>query len=595
MLDAGAYAGGYSRRRSFLIAFHVLALALAGGGCAATPPPDAVRAPNGLQTVMETFGVRPLNPDSGTPLVRQTLAELEKTDPRGAYRGTTYRLTEGNRLPRGWLLQTPNVWGKAAADVPFFPIDCTDCDPDFRLPECTSNASCGAGTCMTLAASVAHPRGRPRKFCVGHSDAILDTFYAVIVSAQHAVDLALLQPPADTRFLAALRNAVTRLAYSGHAVTMRVIVGDHPPEGTDAAAFLQELARDAMHAPNSRLRLFVGAMRSCSGEAHCNGALSWSHAKNVAVDGRRAIVGGHNMWSPDYLADAPVHDLSMQVEGPAAADAHRFSDALWGYLCRQERTAGVNEWHSDISGKPGGDADCPARIDLPDGRRQAGPGGVPVLSVGRLAAGITTDFADQSLVARDLMFGAAKQTIRILTQDVPFAVVGLDLSWPEGALDKIAALIADKRGDAFLVLSNAGAAGPVGTYSMMVRLETVAWKIRDTVRQRSKLDEQALTGLLCRRLHLAPLRFGPDATWQDDAPIGTHAKFWMVDERAFHIGAENLYPTELQEFGYIVEDRAAAAQARRDYWDQAWKWSKAAAISGEGAPTCIFTEPRPAA
>jgi phosphatidylserine/phosphatidylglycerophosphate/cardiolipin synthase-like enzyme len=67
-----------------------------------------------------------------------------------------------------------------------------------------------------------------------------------------------------------------------------------------------------------------------------------------------------------------------------------------------------------------------------------------------------------------------------------------------------------------------------------------------------------------------------------------HAKFWMVDERAFYIGSENLYPAELQEFGYIVEDRSAAAQVRRDYWDQAWKWSQAAAISGDGAPSCIF-------
>jgi hypothetical protein len=54
------------------------------------------------------------------------------------------------------------------------------------------------------------------------------------------------------------------------------------------------------------------------------------------------------------------------------------------------------------------------------------------------------------------------------------------------------------------------------------------------------------------------------------------------------IDSENLYPVELQEFGYIVEDASAAAQLRRDYWDQAWKWSQAAAISGEEAPSCVF-------
>ena len=65
----------------------------------------------------------------------------------------------------------------------------------------------------------------------------------------------------------------------------------------------------------------------------------------------------------------------------------------------------------------------------------------------------------------------------------------------------------------------------------------------------------------------------------------------MVDERAFYIGSGNLYPAELQAFGDIVEDRSVAAQLRRDYWDQAWKWSQAAAISGEEAPSCVFERP----
>ena len=567
-------------------------LALGFGGCGLYPRTDAVQVPGGLDQVEQRFAVRPLDPGSTVPLVKQALEQLEKTDLLRYYRGTTYGLTEGNRLPPGWLLQTPNAWGMASASVPFYPVDCKGCDADFRLPRCVADPDCADGACVPLAASVRRRGAARRKFCVGQSDRVVDAFYGLVASAQRAVDITMLAPAADFRFLAALRNAVTFLAYSRRPVTIRVIVGDYPPDGFDAAKLLRALVRDAVRAPKARLSVYVGAMRSCDAGATC-GALSWNHSKIVAVDGKRAIVGGHNLWTPDYLAAAPVHDISMSLEGPAAADAHHFADALWGFLCRQPRSDGVNAFSSYIAGGPrmGGSrigAECLSTIDVPHAAPPE-PGGVPILAVGRLASGITPVFADQSLLARDLMLGAATQTVRMLQQDVAFAAVeGVDPVWPDSALEKLAALIAEKQGDVFLVLSNYGAAGPVGYYSNKVSLETVAAKIRDVVRKRSGLAEPELSALLCRHLHLAPLRFGPDATWPKDVPIGTHAKFWMVDERAFYIGSENLYPTELQEFGYIVEDRAAAAEVLRDYWDQAWKWSARAAISGEGAPRCIF-------
>jgi phosphatidylserine/phosphatidylglycerophosphate/cardiolipin synthase-like enzyme len=84
-------------------------------------------------------------------------------------------------------------------------------------------------------------------------------------------------------------------------------------------------------------------------------------------------------------------------------------------------------------------------------------------------------------------------------------------------------------------------------------------------------------------------RFGPDATWPNSKSIGVHAKFWMVDEHAFYIGSENLNPSELQEFGYIVEDHASAMQVLHDYWDKIWRWSAPAQISGGGLKTCVFT------
>jgi hypothetical protein len=113
-------------------------------------------------------------------------------------------------------------------------------------------------------------------------------------------------------------------------------------------------------------------------------------------------------------------------------------------------------------------------------------------------------------------------------------------------------------------------------------------RIRTMLGKRTGLEGTALDALVCRRLHLAPLRLGSEDAWPSGKPLGVHAKFWMVDERAFYIGSENLYPTELQEFGYIVENRLAVQTALRDYWNKVWEWSRRAAISGSDAPVCVF-------
>lgn len=559
-------------------------------GCSLLPHRDgaAESVPGGLETIAEHYDVAPLDPQSKTPLVKQAAEQLEETDPFRGLRGTTYRLSYGNQLPEDWLIQTPDVWGKRAAEVRYVHIECRHCDRDLRLPACVAPPRCHGRPCVPLAASVKAPGQRPRKFCVGHSDRVIDRFYSLVVSAQQAVDIAMLAPAADIRFLAALRNGITFLAHTGRPVTIRAIVGDYPPAGFDAAAFLKELTRDAAAVPTSRLRVYAAATRSCNGGGSCGG-ISWNHAKILAVDGRRAIVGGHNPWTPDYLVAAPVHDISMEVDGPAAYDAHRFADALWGSVCSRPPADGVNGSFVSLGAASSGGGNCPSRIALPE--REEGTGGVPILAVGRLASGIVSGFADQSLIARDLMFGAARRTIRMVQQDVGFALLGgtVDRSWPESALGKIADLLG-RDGDVYMILSNLGAAGPIGTYSNGIPIDAVANKIRDVVKQRTGLAEPSLSELLCQHLHLAPLRFGPDDKWPDGQAIGTHAKFWMVDDRVFYIGSENLYPVDLQEFGYIVEDAAAVARLHRDYWDKAWQWSRPAAISGDDAPRCIFQE-----
>jgi phosphatidylserine/phosphatidylglycerophosphate/cardiolipin synthase-like enzyme len=553
----------------------------------------AITTATPLAVVVSKQQVRPLDPASGIPLLDQAMVELAKTDPENRYRGVTYSLTKDNVLDLHWLVQTPNIWGLRSAAVGFTPLECKGkCEPDFHLPFCRRNSDCGlhGAVCGHLQAFDASPDLAGKRVCLGQSDAVIDRFYRPIIDAGQAVDVTTLQPVPDFRFLAALRNAITMLARSHRPVTVRILVGQYPPNGADAKALLEELVRDARPVPGARLTVFAAAMRSCTGGLSC-GSLSWNHAKIVAVDGKSALVGGHNMWSQDYLIDRPVHDISMQVQGSAAIDAHHYADKLWHYVCDHDNVLNAVNTFVYRSGIPKVSSGCLEKIQLPSPPSGA-TSGVPVLASARLGAGITADFANQDDLARDLIFGAARRDIRVAQQDVAFLQPGqINPLYPELTLKAWAEFMLAGRGDVFLVLSSAGAEGRSKSgYSNGVALDSVAAKMLAVAQAHSALSPPKLVDLLCRHFHLAAFRFGPDAAWPDGHPIGNHGKFWMVDDRYFYVGSDNLYPVDLQEFGYIVDDRVAAAELRRNYWDPLWRWSRASAISGQDAPSCALRQ-----
>jgi phosphatidylserine/phosphatidylglycerophosphate/cardiolipin synthase-like enzyme len=517
----------------------------------AVPEPEAAAKPGTLQqetplaAIIRSRGVQPIKPDSPEGLLPQIVRELAKTDPQRRYRGITYNYTSGNALSRDWLVQTPNAWGQAAKDVKV----------ETDLPE------------------------RLRQ---------------LIGSARVAVDIALLKPAPDGAFLDAIRAGIATLALSGRPVEVRLLFGTYPlgPD-IDAKGVLEMLAQEARHS-NSRLSFHVATMRSCLGGEKCE-SYTWNHAKFVAVDGERLFSGGHNFWAQDYLGKQPVHDISLFMMGPAAADATNFANALWGFVCVRDGKSQGNGSAEVASLLPGGQIgkDCPARLQLPASRPRDK---VKILSVARLGAGITDDFANQNDLARDLLLGAAGKSIFISQQDLGFTLGRTDPLWPESTLERLADFLLADKGDLFIVLSNPNARAPVGeSYSNGVALERVAKKFRDVVMARGKgFDEARASALLCRRLHLAPLRFGPDASWPENKPFANHAKFFMVDQRAFYIGSDNFYPVNLQEFGLMIEDQRAAEQVVREYWEPLWRWSGKAAVSGAQSNACVL-QPKTAA
>ncbi len=534
-----------------------LLLVAALGSCSGVLPNSAVSrhmanryrgAVNNATPIAQVIRERGLHvPDmqSDVPPLEQLQGALTRSDKHGVFAGVTYDLSRGNSLPRGWVVQTPDIWGRPANEL-----------------------------------------------SPGQSDWLVMRIHDLIASARERVDITLLSPPPDGRFLVGLQEALVTLAQKGRPITVRILIGQYPTAEVDTAAFLKNLTAPLDQVPDSRLAISVAAMRSCEVNEDCD-SYSWNHAKIVTVDGVDALVGGHNMWSQDYLVGDPIHDLSMRVHGPAAASAARYADRLWAFVCANlERKPSISV--ASTSGTP-----CLPPPPLSAARPT---GGVPILAVARMGAGITKDFANQSELARDLMLGAAQSEIRIVQQDLGFALGRSDTLFPDSTIDRLVDFLFHRDGDIYIVLSNLGAVGKSGsTYSNDVSLETLAHHLREEVERRFERRDpnwryQIRTGpdpvnaLLCERLHLAPFRFGPDSRWPDGEPFGTHAKFWMVDDRVFYIGSDNMYPVNLQEFGYIVDDRQAAQELIDAYWAPLWQWSSRAAVSGHGVKHCIFRE-----
>lgn len=588
----------------------VLLLVLAiVGSCSGDLPSSAVsdsqaerdfgvlRSSTSIVGLVKDRDLRPPDLSAPDPL-QQLQRELAKSDPAGVFAGITYDLTRGNNLAVDWLVQTPNRWGRRADDLTWFEMGCKDCEADISLPACTTDADCKGGTCTAIWPRTPGQRTAARKVCLGHSDALPLRIHDLVASARQSVDIVELQPAPNGRFTASLRAAIAELALSRRPIEVRVLIGQFPPKGVDAAAFLDELVEPARNISGSRVTVSVSAMRTCTAMESCN-SFSWNHGKFIVVDGREAIVGGHNLWTEDYLTDNPVHDLSMQVRGPAAASASRFADRLWSYVCSNLNYKDSISLVSYSAGQPALGQHCPAA--LATRRAAGGTGAVEIMGIGRLGAGITDDFANQSELARDLMFGAARKSIRVSQQDLGFRLGRSDTLFPENALDEMIDLM-ERGGDVFVVLSNLGSIGNGGSpYHNDVPLQALAKRLKDNVQKRIdtadprsryaiRTGPDPVNALLCNRFHLAPFRFGPDDSWPGGKTISNHAKLWMVDERIFYIGSDNMYPVNLQEFGFIVDDRKAADTLIESYWNPLWQWSSRAAVSGEGVEKCIFRD-----
>jgi phosphatidylserine/phosphatidylglycerophosphate/cardiolipin synthase-like enzyme len=514
------------------------------------------------------------------------LAELNK---RPDMKGRTWNVSHDNRFAGNWLLRSPmqSLDGHAMSELDIAAI-CTsgNCDPDFQRERCNAQADCTqGGVCRTVSATVKKPGDAAQKLCTGHSDALYEEMYQLMISGTRIVDVTSLTPPKGP-FEGAVRNAITYLSNQPNPPQVRLLFAAYPVQGVvNTTTLIKNLTRDV--SKSSNINVAVGAFRSSDAPA------SWNHSKTVAVDGRESIVGGHNMWNRDYLQQDPVHDLSLHVRGSAAGDAHRFANQLWKYTCENMTLVTWFTWSvwSNLWSHGNVTTGCPRTYDLPQVETEST---ATVISVGRLGTGIVKD-GNQSDAAFSALIRAARHTVRISSQDIGpvlAPVVNVPLGgWPDDQIGELANALT--RGvEVYIVLSNlkasAGGMSPVeAQYSNGWSPTDIGKHIRDYMQVRAGYPhDAALRALLCDKLHLTSLRYGADATWPSGVPMANHDKVIVTDDQAFYVGSQNLYLAGLQEFGYIVDDSRVTGEFLARDWDVLWHHSSAVATSGNGAPVC---------
>jgi hypothetical protein len=161
---------------------------------------------------------------------------------------------------------------------------------------------------------------------------LLTAIEDVIGAAESLVDIASLEPLPSGDFAAAIRRGLARATSRSRPLTIRILCGRHRfVQQTDAdfEAWLRDLAVGIP--PAADIQLHACRMETSNHQA----SPSWNHAKIVAADGRRVILGSHNLWHGDYLSFAPAHDISALIDGQAAGEAHAFLNHLWTWVGRQ--------------------------------------------------------------------------------------------------------------------------------------------------------------------------------------------------------------------------------------------------------------------
>lgn len=470
--------------------------------------------------IAEWYGNKPLfiSVDSIAQDLFETLGGRQ-----GKYYQVTYNTTEKNKVE---ILQTPNLWGYNYTDNSSLPFD---------------------------------------------NGKILDEIENTIAKAEKVIDITSLFHYPDDYFFQAIVRGIKRVSTNVKITIFVGITGFLPWELAayaqgQAFVFIDNLVKNGLEDYD----VTVGYIRT--------GLKSWNHSKIIAVDGKEAIVGGQNLWSTDYLGQAPVHDLNMKVTGQAVLDAHDFCTYL--FQKSKEIKKGLQHKYGALFNLRKQNVNP---RNLEGVTRTEANDTIKMLSLGDLGYGLTND-SDASIHAGKFalknMPSYAANSIKLSQQDLGYKYTDLTNWWNTDFMKELAkAIIRGVRVE--IVMSNYGAKTENG-----VKYDNDGITAKDTygalkwyIEQNPKAPKGAkLDALLKEKVAIAYIRCSDSfEAWKigaHDYPLANHAKLWIVDDKAFYIGSNNVYFCELQEYGYLVDDQATTKKLLDEYWNKLWQYSK---------------------
>eukprot|EP00929_Paragymnodinium_shiwhaense_P032686 TRINITY_DN18088_c0_g1_i5.p1 TRINITY_DN18088_c0_g1~~TRINITY_DN18088_c0_g1_i5.p1 ORF type:complete len:734 (+),score=131.67 TRINITY_DN18088_c0_g1_i5:104-2305(+) len=445
-----------------------------------------------------------------------------------------------------------------------------------------------------------------------HSLELANCYYDLISKAEKLVDVTSLGPP-DGEFEQQIKAGLEALATSGKEVLCRFLFGHIIGMHVDCDDVLERLTKDIP--PNSKITVWIGAYRK---------GVSWNHSKIMAIDGKHLWQGGHNFWSDHYLKWNPVHDVSMVAEGPITMDAHRFADELWQVVARKYVSRRVAQCRActGVFKKLAVPVSCVKFPDEPpyvppcdfdarvlgrignqnnqrSQRNQAFQSSSSqsssspsvgnrcmMIPVGRMGSlpGLRLP-ANPADVALSTLLRCARESIKLSLQDLGPLTLMLPRKvnqpipggkWPESTLNALADAI--WRGvHVHLVLSQPySVPGPCKPLAAnygngWTAADTAAEIVKALMKLRKKTFDEVRDAVE-HYLHCAYIcRVKGRLTHANGASIGNHSKLFMVDDRCYYIGSQNLYVANLAEWGIIVDDQYQARTVLDTYWDPMWR------------------------
>lgn len=391
-----------------------------------------------------------------------------------------------------------------------------------------------------------------------HDDWFPGKIWDVFRKTESWCDILSLAPP-DGAFLEEFKDALkmicerkTEVSLHRSKITIRMMFGNIVGMPVNCNVLIKELTKDLPPDAGSKIKLWVGSWRK---------DVSWNHAKIVAVDGKYLWTGGHNFWDAHYLRKKPVLDLSLEMEGGPARDAHKFANAQWGYIVKKQSTA----WGRFVDKNIHDALDVPRRArvtvsefprsnaaEFPpryhqkkqlmrrsENLRDHDPKYVPVITMGRYGMLLKKARpSDDGIVA---MLGAAKHSLRLALQDLgPVAVPGTKkalpgMTWPKKYLEAMARVIWERGVDVEIVLSNPGSIP--GDLSPTEACYGNGWSCVDVaaeiIKKIKKLYPTAADGELRARiennLRVCFLRSPQGNRYKDGQTLGLHCTFLWND------------------------------------------------------------------